>query len=117
LPELSHEELSKLMEKLNRDRALDFRGYKPTSLSRRVQRRLDAKKCSGIASYAEFLDRRPDEYAQLIDSLLINVTEFFRDPEAWDVLQTTVLPQIVAGKKPGDQLRVWSAGCATGEEP
>lgn len=117
MPDIGTEELSKLMEKLLREHAVDFREYKPASLGRRVQRRLDATGCPDIESYFAHLDKRPDEYAKLVDSILINVTQFFRDPEAWEVIRRDVLPQVIAEKHPGDQIRVWSAGCATGEEP
>ncbi len=117
MQEISAEDLGRLTEKLLREHAVDFRDYKPTSLGRRVQRRLEAVKCSDMECYLKYLDRRPDEYAKLIDSILINVTEFFRDPEAWDILRTEVIPRVVADKHPGEQIRVWSAGCATGEEP
>lgn len=110
-------ELNKLTEKLLREYAVDFREYKPTTLSRRIQRRLDATHCSDIPCYLEYLDRHPNEYSKLIDTLLINVTQFFRDPEAWEVIRNDVLPVILSEKRPGDQVRIWSAGCATGEEP
>ncbi len=116
MPEIPLEKLNELMEKLHQGHGVDFRGYKPSSLTRRVQRRIDAARCADIDAYISFLDRRPDEYSELIDSILINVTQFFRDPEAWVVLRTEILPQIIAGKKPGDKIRIWSAGCATGEE-
>lgn len=117
MADISPEQLFKLTEKLLHERAVDFREYKPTTLSRRIQRRLEATKCADIECYLEYLDQRPDEYAKLIDSLLINVTEFFRDPEAWEAIRTEVLPQIATEKRPGDQIRVWCAGCATGQEP
>ncbi|MDO8682195.1 MAG: protein-glutamate O-methyltransferase CheR [Armatimonadota bacterium] len=116
MPEINHDDLNKLMEKLHLERGTDFRGYKPTSLARRVQRRLGALKCSDINTYMEYLDQQPDEYTKLIDSILINVTQFFRDQEAWQIIEDEVIPRIVPEKRPGDQIRMWSAGCATGEE-
>jgi two-component system CheB/CheR fusion protein len=116
VPEISHEELNKLVERLHVERGLDFRGYKPSSLGRRVQRRLDATKSPDIESYLNELARRPDEYSKLVDSILINVTQFFREPEAWEFIKSEIIPQIMEGKHPGDQIRMWSAGCATGEE-
>lgn len=117
MPEITQENLNKLTGKLMTEHAVDFRDYKPTTLSRRVQRRLDATNCLDIASYMKYLESHPDEYSKLIDSILINVTEFFRDPEAWEIVKTEALPRIIAEKRPGDQIRIWSAGCATGEEP
>ena len=66
--------------------------------------------------YLDYLEVHPDEYEVLFDSLLINVTEFFRDPPVWSHLQAEVLPQILAAKPPDEPIRVWSAGCATGQE-
>ncbi len=116
MAEFTSEELGKLTEKLLNERGLDFRDYKPTSLGRRIQRRLDATKSPDIEAYLKLLERRPDEYSKLIDSILINVTQFFRDPEAWDIIRKEVIPRILSEKRPGDQIRLWSAGCATGEE-
>ena len=116
MPEITREELNKLTGKLMTEHAVDFRDYKPTTLSRRIQRRLDATKCPDIASYMKYLESRPDEYAKLVDSILINVTEFFRDSEAWEIVKSEVIRSMLAEKRPGDQIRIWSAGCATGEE-
>lgn len=116
MPEISHEDVARLIEKLHQERAMDFRGYKPSSLGRRTARRLEQTNCASIDEYMSLLDRRPEEYIKLIDSILINVTQFLRDPDAWDVLRTDVLPQMLAEKHAGDSVRIWSAGCATGEE-
>src|SRR5436189_6470171 len=77
---------------------------------------MDALGCKGYSDYLDYLEVHPDEYAQLFDTLLINVTEFFRDPPAWDHLRDEVLPEMLQGKPSGDAVRVWSAGCASGEE-
>ena len=116
MPEISPDDLIKLTEKVFCERGLDFRDYKPASLTRRTIRRLDATKCQDIHTYIQYLDTRPNEYAKLIGSLLINVTQFHRDAEAWRIIKEEVIPQIVSEKKPSDQIRMWSAGCATGEE-
>ncbi len=97
-------------------RGFDFTGYKRSSLTRRVGRRMEQ---IGIADHAEYLDRLEldaDEYTTLFNTILINVTAFFRDTEAWDYLRTEVLPPLIAAKPLGRPLRVWSAGCASGEE-
>ena len=117
MADIAQSDLKRLTEKLLRERAVDFREYKPTTLSRRIQRRLGAANCADIECYLKYLDQRADEYAKLIDSILINVTEFFRDPEAWEIIKNEVLPRIIAERRPGDQIRIWSTGCATGEEP
>jgi two-component system CheB/CheR fusion protein len=97
-------------------RGFDFHGYKPASLARRIRKRMDAVAVSGFAAYQDYLEVHPNEFATLFNVILINVTGFFRDPAAWDALRTTALPQILAGKPPDSPIRVWSAGCATGEE-
>jgi chemotaxis methyl-accepting protein methylase len=102
----------------------DFRQYKESSLKRRVERRLRATKVESYNQYINVLSNDPSEYTRLIDNLTIQVTEFFRNPEAWQVLREQVIPEIIErkknselmnkGLKPG--LRIWCAGCATGEE-
>jgi len=111
------EELDQLLKKLFDERGFDFRDYKKVSLRRRIQKRLDDLKISTYPEYERYLDAHQDEYAKLFETLLINVTEFFRDPEAWKIVEEKVLPDILARKKKGDSIRIWSAGCASGEEP
>ena len=71
-----------LLDFLRRSRGFDLTGYKRASLERRFRRRMDAIECRGYAGYLDFLEVHPEEYEQLFDTLLINVTEFFRDPPA-----------------------------------
>lgn len=111
------DELDHLLQKLFDERGFDFRDYKKVSLRRRIQKRLDDLKISTYPDYERYLDAHQDEYVKLFETLLINVTEFFRDPEAWKIIEEKVLPDILARKKKGDAIRVWSAGCASGEEP
>ncbi len=109
--------LNQLVRTLAEERGLDLRTYKLTTLERRVQKRMHQV---GVANYPEYLEKlRNDqrEVNELLNVVLINVTEFFRDPQAWEVLQTTVIPKMFANFKPGDTFRAWSAGCASGEEP
>jgi two-component system, chemotaxis family, CheB/CheR fusion protein len=106
-----------LLEFLRRARGFDFTGYKRTSLERRLRRRMDSIGCKSYGDYLDYLEVHPDEYGQLFDMLLINVTEFFRDPPAWEHLREEVLPGLLASKPPEDEIRVWSAGCASGQEP
>src|SRR4051794_27823697 len=105
-----------LLDFLRRSRGVDFTGYKRSSLERRVRRRMDALGCTSFGDYLDYLEVHPDEYAQLFESLLINVTEFFRDAPAWEHLQTEVLPGILAHKPSDEPVRVWSAGCSSGQE-
>ena len=83
---------------------------------RRIQRRMQVRHLDNVSDYLGELRRNPEELELLLRDLLIGVTQFFRDPSAFEALQTKIIPDLVAGKGPGDQLRVWVAGCATGEE-
>jgi two-component system CheB/CheR fusion protein len=101
---------------LKEQRGFDFTGYKRSSLMRRVARRMDQV---GAADYVEYLDHlqvHSDEFTALFNTILINVTGFFRDPEAWDFLRDDVLRPVIDSMAPGAPFRVWSAGCASGEE-
>jgi two-component system, chemotaxis family, CheB/CheR fusion protein len=97
-------------------RGFDFHGYKPASLARRVRKRMDQVGVQSFGVYQDYLEVHPDEFATLFNTILINVTGFFRDPQAWEAVRETAIPQIVGRKTPGEHIRAWSAGCATGEE-
>jgi two-component system, chemotaxis family, CheB/CheR fusion protein len=109
-------EFDELLLMLKETRGFDFIGYKRTTLMRRVRRRMDARGLETIGEYRDYLELEPDEFPRLFDSLLINVTGFFRDPPAWQALRDTVFPELLSAKGPSRPIRVWSAGCATGEE-
>jgi two-component system, chemotaxis family, CheB/CheR fusion protein len=115
--ELPNPEFEKLISYIQESRGLDFRGYKRTSLQRRIRRRMEETGCADYSSYFSFLEVHPQEFVDLLNTVLINVTSFFRDEEAWDVLKTQVVPKIVAAKSDRDPIRIWSVGCASGEEP
>ena len=105
-----------LLEFLKRSRGFDFTGYKRPSLERRFRRRMDAIDCESFGDYLDYLEVHPEEFEQLFDTLLINVTDFFRDPAAWTHLGDVVVPELLASKEDDEPVRVWSAGCATGQE-
>jgi two-component system CheB/CheR fusion protein len=105
-----------LLEYLKRTRGFDFSGYKRAGLIRRVEKRMSTVAAPDFSSYQDYLEVHPDEFGQLFNTILINVTSFFRDPPVWDYLRQHVIPKILAAKDPQDHIRVWSAGCATGEE-
>jgi two-component system CheB/CheR fusion protein len=105
-----------VLEYVKRSRGFDFTGYKRSSLVRRVERRLGEVGAADHAEYLDFLQVHPDEFAFLFNTLLINVTGFFRDPVAWDYLEREVIPRILEHKSPHEPIRIWSAGCASGEE-
>ena len=94
----------------------DFSEYKPSTLNRRIDRRMAVHQIEAIGDYVRFLKQKPAEIEALFRDLLIGVTSFFRDPEAFKVLDDLVLPRIFAGKPAGSAIRIWSAGCSTGEE-
>ena len=98
-------------------RGVDFRGYKRTSLRRRVGVRMQQVGADDYASYHAFLEAHPQEFEQLLNTVLINVTSFFRDADAWDELKKEVIPSLVDESRGREKLRLWSAGCASGEEP
>ncbi len=96
---------------------IDFRPYKTSTVLRRVERRMAVVQAPTLEDYTRYLETHADETGALVKALLIKVTEFFRDPDAFQYLRTSVLPEIVARARNEDRrLRVWSAGCATGEE-
>ncbi|MDN5752496.1 MAG: ATP-binding protein [Nitrosospira sp.] len=94
----------------------DFRGYKEGMLMRRAKRRMALQGQSDLGAYAAYLRETPSEIPALGADLLIKVTEFFRDPKTWQALEEQLLPAIIENHVPGQPLRVWVAGCATGEE-
>ena len=95
----------------------DFSQYKPSTIHRRIERRMAVHQVEAIDSYVKYLQQTPAEVEALFRDMLIGVTNFFRDPEAFRVLEDAVIPKIFEGKPVGDAVRVWSAGCSTGEEP
>jgi two-component system CheB/CheR fusion protein len=105
-----------LLDFLKRSRGFDFTGYKRTSLERRFRRRMDAIECKSYGDYLDYLEVHPEEYEKLFNTLLINVAEFFRDPPAWEHLRGDVLPELLAAKDEDEPIRIWSAGCASGQE-
>ena len=106
-----------LLRYVQESRGLDFRGYKRASLKRRITLRMEATQTESFGAYQSHLEAHPGEFEELINTVLINVTSFFRDAEAWAVLKTQVVPQIIADVERGQPIRVWSVGCASGEEP
>src|SRR5687767_3380497 len=114
--EQTDQQFEALLEFLKQNRHFDFTGYKRPSLARRVDKRMQLLGIETYADYMDYLEVHQSEFTHLFNTILINVTGFFRDPAAWTYIAETVIPAIVATKKPGAPIRVWSAGCATGEE-
>jgi two-component system CheB/CheR fusion protein len=94
----------------------DFSLYKEKTFLRRVQRRMQTLEVASLFAYAELLERTPEETLALFRDLLIGVTTFFRDQAAFEAVRALVIPRLFEGKGASDTVRVWVAGCATGEE-
>ena len=109
-------EFETLLQFLKDSRGFDFTGYKRTSLMRRVDRRMQQVEISSYADYLDYLQLHQEEFTALFNTILINVTAFFRDTDAWMHLRDDALPNMLSARKPSDPIRVWSAGCASGEE-
>jgi two-component system CheB/CheR fusion protein len=95
---------------------VDFANYKQTTVRRRVQRRVLVRGLPSLGAYAELLDGSPEEAAALYEDVLIHVTSFFRDPETFDFLETSVFPKLLENRPRDACIRVWVPGCSTGEE-
>lgn len=120
--ELSKEEvmaLQNILDGLYRERGVDFRQYRHKCLKRRIVLRMSELKLNSFFEYDSFLKKNIPEYEKLLNTIAINVSEFFRNPETFKAVREQIMPLIIEHKKRiGSQvLRVWSAGCATGEEP
>jgi two-component system CheB/CheR fusion protein len=116
LPPESKEQFEALLGYLKDTRGFDFTGYKRTSLARRVMRRMAQVGVSDFGEYIDLLQVNSDEFGALFTTILINVTSFLRDREAWDHLREEVVPTLLAERGPDDPVRIWSAGCASGQE-
>jgi len=101
---------------LQQSRGFDFTGYKRSTLMRRVLKRMSQVAVGEFADYLDYLQVHPDEFAQLFNTILINVTSFFRDPDAWTFLGREVVPRIIDAKAVDEPIRCWCAGTASGEE-
>ena len=112
----ANDELTQIYTLVRHKTGHDFSRYKTGTLSRRIQRRMQVLQLSTVAEYLERLRRDPAEVDRLFRDLLISVTHFFRDPEAWQALVTEVFPRLLDHAATEGNLRVWIPGCATGEE-
>jgi PAS domain S-box-containing protein len=110
-------EFAELLDRVRERSGIDFSTYKPATIVRRLRGRMGATGQASIGAYARKLDTDAEEYARLISSLLIKVTEFFRDPKVFDHLRDQTMPMLIdEARTSGRPLRLWSAGCSTGEE-
>ncbi|MEH2425650.1 MAG: CheR family methyltransferase [Nostoc sp.] len=109
-------EFENLLTYLRQSRGFDFTGYKRSTLMRRVSKRIDLLSIENFVDYLDYLEVHPEEFNYLFNTILINVTAFFRDLSAWEYLAEQILPNLIKNKKTSDPIRIWSAGCASGEE-
>ena len=98
-------------------RGFDFTGYKRSTIQRRVAKRMESVGAERYDDYLDYLELHGEEFAELFNTLLINTTGFFRDPQTWEYMAAEVVPQLLSARAPEDPIRVWCAGCASGEEP
>ncbi|MBD2185263.1 CheR family methyltransferase [Aerosakkonema funiforme] len=110
------EQFETLLQYLKQSRGFDFTGYKRPSLMRLTKKRMQRVDIESYSDYLDYLQVHPAEVNHLFDALLINVTAFFRDTSAWQALANETIPRIMAAKPDREPIRVWTAGCATGEE-
>ena len=108
--------LHKVFAQIRARTGRDFSRYKRSTILRRIRRRMQLRYVEEFDTYLNLLREEPSEVQALADDLLITVTNFFRDPEVYEALEQKVIPQLFDKKKADDELRVWSVGCATGEE-
>lgn len=107
--------IQSLLTRVQRYTRIDFSGYKENTVWRRILRRMATNRVESLQDYIDLTERNPEELGQLSKEILISVTSFFRDRDAFDALATALCERL-AVKRPGDEIRVWVPGCATGEE-
>ncbi|MDA1213241.1 MAG: ATP-binding protein, partial [Planctomycetota bacterium] len=115
-PRVAETGLNRLFQVLREQHGIDFTHYKPSTVSRRIERRLLMNQTVDLDAYVEQLRQDTDELNSLYKDLLIGVTKFFRDPDAFHRLGSDILPGLLLKIPPGEEFRVWVSGCATGEE-
>jgi two-component system CheB/CheR fusion protein len=108
--------ITKIFMLIKRKTGVDLSFYKETTILRRLERRMGINQIHDVQRYIQFLEESPAEITTLFKEILIGVTRFFRDQQAFDILQQQVIPEIFNGKESTEQIRVWVGGCSTGEE-
>ncbi|HEX9030928.1 MAG TPA: CheR family methyltransferase, partial [Streptosporangiaceae bacterium] len=109
-------DLEDLLVFIREARGFDFTGYKRTSMARRISKRMHEAGATNYRDYKDMLESSAEEFGHLFNTILINVTGFFRDSDSWSFLQQDVMPEILARAEADREIRVWSAGCSSGEE-
>jgi two-component system, chemotaxis family, CheB/CheR fusion protein len=116
VPQQTDAAFERLLDYVRDNRGFDFTGYKRPSLTRRVRKRMQEVGITEFGEYQDHLEVHPDEFTQLFNTILINVTSFFRDAQAWEYIGAEILPAIIDRRSDHEHIRVWSIGCASGEE-
>jgi two-component system CheB/CheR fusion protein len=114
--EFDQELLGRIFAQVNLRTGHDFSKYRRSTVLRRIARRMQVTRSDNLQGYYEFLRANVDEALSLLNDMLISVTTFFRDAEVFELLRTSIVPQLFRGKEPDQQIRIWVPGCATGEE-
>ena len=115
-PTLSDEGFAQICTLLRNHAGVDFSHYKPATLQRRIARRMVLQKTENLPDYLLYLRSHPEELGVLLQDILICVTKFFRDPKLFEGLKKKVFPKILKNRRPTEPIRLWVAGCSTGEE-
>ena len=115
-PRFDDEAMRRVFEALNEVGGVDFTHYKRPTIRRRLHRRMLLNRSADLDDYVKLLERSPEESQKLFRDVLIHVTRFFRDPESFDLLKSEIFPKALARLEEHDSIRVWVAGCSTGEE-
>lgn len=102
------------LQDLRRRKGLDLTGYKRPQMERRINSLMRTLQVSDYSAYLNLMDKEPQHWRKFIDTLTINVSEFYRNPPQWDILQSKIIPDLLTRS---DSLKFWCAGCSTGEEP
>ncbi|HEY8920785.1 MAG TPA: chemotaxis protein CheB, partial [Chitinophaga sp.] len=115
-PEAQQQALREIFSQLRMRTGQDFSNYKRPTLLRRIERRVNIRNMPDLSTYVTYLQKNPEETTALLKDLLISVTNFFRDRKAFEMIENDILPRLIENKHAEEQLRIWVAGCATGEE-
>jgi chemotaxis protein methyltransferase CheR len=116
--EINEKDFPRIISFIHEHKGMDLTAYRQNFLFRRLRLRMLATKTKNYQEYTGLLEKKPDEFNRFLDALSINVTEFFRDPDVFDAVKKTVIPELIQRKEAGGNkvIRAWSAGCAYGQE-
>jgi len=114
---ISDKDLKEITEFVQKKRGLDLSYFKPAFLTRRIGVRMQMLNMTSSSQYAQLLNSDLNEVGSLYDSLSINVTRFYRDKQVWQIFGNKIIPNLLKDSKISEKLRIWSCGCASGEEP